>query len=754
MNLRSQLILAGALTLVVPLVGWQSAKQLYVALQQSRVDEQSLKVSTMRLALSESSVIAEWLAPSVESMRQEDWYAEQSRFPLFLDGYDDDWITLTSDWRIYPENITTLFRPSDIERVFDSVATDSAEISGSDATESTAYSNSAAFRLATYGQQLHWFIRVRDEKVIYHRIPEMDPNAGENELPDRFEQLVNGDSVEILLETSAGEVTHALFRAIAPGPVAAVTASDTLQSDAGRQIRTWQGFWSRTLDGYQLEVSMPLPGNGSAIGMAVFDVDDEAEKRSRWIGSLAPDEMARHGADQHVNAHARLFYASDAVASRLEGWTGDGVRARLFNSDGWLIGDVNKLYTSAQPDLDEERAASLNGLLDALLFRIFSFMVADDLPLLPERQTAPVAQQLSEARRELVADGSSHTARYVTVENDRVLGTLAPIGQNPQQAFLLLEANEEHTSAYTGSQLARLFSLLLLVSLLVGCGLLVFAIVLSSRIRRLSHEAQLAVGTDGRVSGLTGSVAKDEIGDLSRNLSGLLSRSAQYNHYLEALSSRLSHELTTPLSVVRTSLENIDSINLDEQSLVLVERAQGGANQLGRIIKALVDSTRLEQTVLSAAKERINLAHWLHTCTSVYQQIHPDLRFSAETTEMKQVYVTVSPELLQQALDKLIDNAASFSTDGSVSLGLSISERPSRNLVTLSVCNEGPAIDEKQLTHLFEPLVSHRIASAHGQVHLGMGLYMVRLIAEGAGGTVFARNRSAGVEFGLRLPVT
>lgn len=719
MNLRSQLLLAGALTLLVPLVGWQSARQLYVALQQSRVDEQTLKVANMRLALSESSVVKAWLEPSVESVRREDWYAEHSRFPLFLDGYDDDWTTLSSEWRVY-----------------------------------SSPDNAVAFRLATFGQRLHWFIKISDDEVIFHRIPEMDPFAGENELPDRFEQLVNGDSVDIVVETASGVSTHALFRAMAPGPVAAVTGSDTPESPAGRQIPLWQGYWTRTLEGYQLEVSMPLPANGSAMGISVSDVDDAEEERSRWTGSTAPEDMRHQVFNRQIDNQARLFYSSDKLASRLESWTSDGVRARLFNSDGWVVADVNKLYTSTRTDLDEQKASSLDGLLDALLFRIFSFMVADDLPLLPERQKTPVAQQLEPARRQEVADKQSFTSRYVTVENDRVLGTLTPVGQSPQHAFLLLEANEEHTSAYTGSQLARLFSLLLLVSLLAGCALLVFAMVLSSRIRRLSRQAQQAVSMDGRVSGLTGSDARDEIGDLSRNLSGLLSRSAQYNQYLEALSSRLSHELKTPLSVVRTSLENLDSHILDEQSQTLIERAQGGADQLGRIIKALVDSTRLEQSVQSAVAQRINLAHWLQASASLYEQIYPEIRFVIDTAEHENIHVNASAELLQQALDKLVDNAVSFSTERRVALALSITAEQSREFAQLSVFNRGPAIDEQQSRQLFEPLVSQRDESTQEQLHLGIGLYMVRLIAEGSGGKVFARNRSDWVEFGLCLPVT
>lgn len=81
--------------------------------------------------------------------------------------------------------------------------------------------------------------------------------------------------------------------------------------------------------------------------------------------------------------------------------------------------------------------------------------MAGDLPLLPETRNSPVTLKLSEQRRNAVVDDLPLTSRYVTDENDRVLGTLAPVGSTPRRGYLLFEANEEHASAYAGSEMAR-----------------------------------------------------------------------------------------------------------------------------------------------------------------------------------------------------------------------------------------------------------------------------------------------------------
>ena len=67
--------------------------------------------------------------------------------------------------------------------------------------------------------------------------------------------------------------------------------------------------------------------------------------------------------------------------------------------------------------------------------------------------------------------------------------------------------------------------------------------------------------------------------------------------------------------------------------------------------------------------------------------------------------------------------------------------------------NSGSHLPDVLQEQLFDSLVSHRPTSKGGQ-HLGLGLYIVRLVAEAHGGKVSARNLpdDQGVEFTMRLP--
>ncbi len=756
MKLRTQMLLACALTLVVPIVGWHSAKQLYATLQQTRIDEQSLKALNLRVAIDESQELDKLFEEGSRPATSNDWYAQTSRYPIFVDGYSDDWQTLS--------NTQLEFMNED----------DSSRL---------------RVRIARYERRLYIYAEIRDDAVVYHKPPLIPFDAGEGEVPDAATRLVNGDAIEILIGRTDGNWQHGLFRAIAPGPVSALQASSGRLANGrerklGQPLPGWRGVWIKNNQGYQLELTMPLPPVGTTVGIAAIDVDENSAKRDSWVGSMSPTTMRswlrrppRTATPSSASMDAgSLFHTSRAAYERLSAWVTPGIRARLYDRQGRLLADVNELYID-DDELDDIQSdgagstssnprsvnpAAITSILDAVLFRLFAWFAAGELPLLADYDPASVPLHLSLEQRNSI-DPDAPTSRYVSDENDRVLGSLLAIGGETPDAYLLYESNEEHASAYAGSQLARLFSLLLFVSLLTGAGLLIFATTLSLRIRRLSQQAQQAVSDDGRVFGLSGSDARDEIGDLSRNLSSLLARSAAYTHYLEALSSRLSHELRTPLSVVKTSIENLDRNQLDLESQTLIDRASGGADQLGAIIRALVESTRLEQTVQRAEMSQIDMRAWVEGSLSRYRQVYPSIRFATVAARFElddaslrlpipAVSINASPELLQQALDKLIDNAVDFSADGDIRIVLSLDGSDSEPQLTLAVANRGQAIDPARLTQLFDPMYSERASDA-STMHLGLGLYIVRMIAEAHGGMPVAQNQSPWVIIGMRLPV-
>ncbi len=287
----------------------------------------------------------------------------------------------------------------------------------------------------------------------------------------------------------------------------------------------------------------------------------------------------------------------------------------------------------------------------------------------------------------------------------------------------------------------RLFSIVLAALLIGSVALTWFASRLTARIRTLRDEVEAAIDAHGRLKhSLAGSNAGDEIGDLSRSFSSVLARLAQFASYQENMASRLSHELRTPVAVVRSSLDNLKLQPASADARIYIERAQEGLNRLAAILTRMTEATRLEQSLADAERERIDFGQLVAACLGGYRAAYPG-RSIDWMAPQEALWVDGAPDLVAQMLDKLMANAMEFGAPGA-----SVVVRVSRagGNVQLTVGNDGPLLPEGMAGRLFDSMVSVRRETGGDIPHLGLGLYIVRLIAEFHGGTARADNRNDG----------
>jgi signal transduction histidine kinase len=279
---------------------------------------------------------------------------------------------------------------------------------------------------------------------------------------------------------------------------------------------------------------------------------------------------------------------------------------------------------------------------------------------------------------------------------------------------------------------------LTLIAFVAGAlALLLFASRISSRLVRLRDEAEAAIDSQGRVKKLlAGSAARDEIGDLSRSFSTVLGRLGEYNRYLEAMAGRLSHELRTPIAVVRSSLDNLRLQLLPAEAGVYLARANDGLKRLDTILTRMSEATRLESLVREHPRERFDARDVVRGAPLA----HPGKNFEIDVPT-EPVWLRGAPELYAQMLDKLVANAADFAT-GDEPIRIRLEPRGADAVLTVS--NRGPRLPQAMAGKLFESMVSVRSREGGAEPHLGLGLYIVRLIAEFHGGAAQALDREDG----------
>src|ERR1700686_3870159 len=215
-----------------------------------------------------------------------------------------------------------------------------------------------------------------------------------------------------------------------------------------------------------------------------------------------------------------------------------GIRAQLllvltvFLAIPWLgyeyVRELERFLRDAQ---EKTLAGTAQAVATALHDRprLFDAPAAPREPLGVERPAREVDGALS---------GILTVDRRPTPDGKAVIVSAAhPIWVGDQvKGAVIVEETTNAVLAERNRAFERLFSIVLAALLMGSVALTLYASRLSARIRKLRDEAEAAIDAQGRVRGiLTGSSAGDEIGDLSRSFSSVLSRLAQYASYREQM---------------------------------------------------------------------------------------------------------------------------------------------------------------------------------------------------------------------------
>jgi len=534
-------------------------------------------------------------------------------------------------------------------------------------------------------------------------------------------------SDHLTLTLQRGALTRRyLLASAAPGRFDALTLSDATDNALPTML---DGQWQDDGSGYRVELRLPRAQMPDKIALSAFDAAAAAPE------SGEPMPLLR------VSAESSAALALIAP---------DGMRARLLSSEGWVVAEACTLAQTGPAPGAKRRW--LEGVVYRSLIAPQVSAAENFSTTLPRLDATEIWQALSG-----VAATAWHRA---TADSGVVLAAAVPLQTGGEvRGVLLLEQTSATLPLLTNRALLSLAGASLAALLIAGGVLFAFASVLSLRIRALRNAADRAMRAGGKVdSALPQIAARDELGDLARSFSRLLDEAAAYTDYLRTLASKLSHELQTPLAIVKSSLDNLDHQTLPTDAQPYLARARDGAERLGAIVRAMSQASRMERAIASAEGEDFDLCAVVHGCVEGYRPLVAPRHLTSELPDVPLI-MHGAPELIAQALDKLVDNARSFTPDeGWIRIVLSRRDDGAE----IAVANSGSLLPPALQDRLFDSLVSLRPSGAQKATapagradapHLGLGLHVVRLIAEAHRGSADASNLDdgSGVEFRLHL---
>ncbi len=504
-----------------------------------------------------------------------------------------------------------------------------------------------------------------------------------------------GDRVWLGFQDPEGIERQVFIAASGPG---SVTARRVEAGEYGQQIAVDEprvvGALQPSPQGYRVELRVPLSMLGGGFGVLIDDRDERGAAPVSY-GTLRSDDLHTVG---------RLILAAPELTWYLAQFLQPGLRLAVTTPAGRSLAKADALARSGEL-----------GPEPGILARFYRRFV--DRP----------------GERRLIES----TAPIYDRDHRYIIGAL----QVTQTADRWLSLRDR--------ALTRMLNFTLITSAVAVIAMFAFAARLAVRLSRLRRASESALTREGLVTTFPETAAPDELGDVARGFSTLLGRLNEYTGYLRTLAGKLAHEIRTPLTIVRSSLENLESEEVSGSARLYLERARQGSERLNAILVAMGAATRVEEAISSAERTRFDLVALIASAAGAYRIAFPDRAFS---TELPGEAPTIegAPDLIVQMLDKLIDNAVDFSLPGAT---ITIRLRLEPHAAVLEVDNPGPPLAPEIRSRLFESLWQSRGGGDDGRPHFGLGLYIVRLIAEFHGGEASAGSLpgEAGARFSVRL---
>ncbi len=217
--------------------------------------------------------------------------------------------------------------------------------------------------------------------------------------------------------------------------------------------------------------------------------------------------------------------------------------------------------------------------------------------------------------------------------------------------------------------------------------------------------------------------------------------------------SMTSHELRTPLQAIQGYIDlfqrkyEVLPEDQREKMFIIVKK---NIRRLERLISSVSDLTKIDKGIFEIKRHPIDFYQFIDDIKVSYVNRYPNQIQFVETNRNDSVLILGDIDRLDQALENLIDNAIKSTTIENRSITISAETFP--EFVRISVTDNGVGINPENLELIFEQFIS--IPHQQSVTGTGIGLFIVRKIAELHGGSITAQSegKGKGATFVLEIP--
>ncbi|HXM53336.1 MAG TPA: ATP-binding protein [Candidatus Binatus sp.] len=266
---------------------------------------------------------------------------------------------------------------------------------------------------------------------------------------------------------------------------------------------------------------------------------------------------------------------------------------------------------------------------------------------------------------------------------------------------------------------------------------------IASTARSLSqHELNRRVEVD---------VPPDELGELVETFNGMLARLEASFETLRRFTADASHELRSPLAVMRSELEGtLARARTPAEYQQVLRGLEAEVEHMARMVDQLLMLARADAGALKPAETSLDVADFLHETAARWRPVADSRHVRVDVDAPDSGSVWADPDLLRRVMDNLIDNATRHTPEGTA---VQLTGAPTAGGWNIDVRDQGPGVPAAARSVLFERFVRADGARARDAAGAGLGLALSRAIAESHGGSLHLLDQNGtGATFRLFLP--
>lgn len=212
--------------------------------------------------------------------------------------------------------------------------------------------------------------------------------------------------------------------------------------------------------------------------------------------------------------------------------------------------------------------------------------------------------------------------------------------------------------------------------------------------------------------------------------------------------SNVSHEMKTPVAVIKNSVQLLHSKNLTQDARREYENnIENAADKLSLLITNILRLSKLENKFILPKKEKFDLGAQLEDCILQFESKLEEKKLELDVDLEERLIIEQDKEMLSLVWNNLISNAVKFSSDGGL---IRIVSKKQDDKAQVQISDSGCGMYEKTLRHLFDKF--YQGDTSHSKEGNGLGLALVKRVLVLLGGTIEVKSElGKGSTFTVRI---